>query len=136
MTKKLITVTLELDGDENGDLPDASEVATALALMLDRSNRAEPAFFLLSEPTVFMEPVAVVVNASGGVVQGATAEIPMQLIAVDYGCDAEDCNRLVPQASSAPEKASIGSEMAEVDAGLIERIRASLNDDDFTISDS
>ena len=60
-------------------------------------------------------PVRVMVGVEGGVVQGATANVPMELVVVDYDCDGDPDAVEVPQTGGGTSMASVACHPALVD---------------------
>ena len=60
-------------------------------------------------------PVRVMVGVEGGVVQGATANVPMELVVVDYDCDGDPDAIQVPQTGGGTSLASVAWHPALVD---------------------
>jgi hypothetical protein len=60
-------------------------------------------------------PVRVMVGVEGGVVQGATANVPMELVVVDYDCDGDPDAVSVPQTGGGTSMASVACHPALVD---------------------
>jgi len=60
-------------------------------------------------------PVRVMVGVEGGVVQGATANVPMELVVVDYDCDGDPDAVQVPQTGGGTCMASVACHPALVD---------------------
>lgn len=60
-------------------------------------------------------PVRVMVGVEGGVVQGATANVPMELVVVDYDCDGGPDAVQVPQTGGGTCMASVACHPALVD---------------------
>ena len=109
---RTVTVTFALSVDPGADAPDATDIAVYLDGLLAASDAREPGPYSLSEPTVFTEPVAVVLNLTGGCLESAEAEIPLCVVGVDYGASRDDCNCFIPQ--------GVDEADAEVEAHRIE----------------
>ena len=60
-------------------------------------------------------PVRVMVGVEGGVVQGATANVPTELVVVDYDCDGDPDAVSVPQTGGGTSMASVACHPALVD---------------------
>ena len=65
------------------------------------------------------EPSRVFVGVEGGVVQGATANVPMELMVVDYDCDGDPDAIQVPQTGGGTSLASVASHEALVDPDTV-----------------
>ena len=65
------------------------------------------------------EPSRVFVGVEGGVVQGATANVPMELMVVDYDCDGDPDAVTVPQTGGGTSLASVASHEALVDPDTV-----------------
>lgn len=98
---RIVTVSFALSVLPSTGVPSGIDLATYLARLLSEADRREPGPFSLSDPTVFMEPVAVVVDLTGGNFQGAGAEIPLCVVGLDYNADKEDCNYVIPDGDNA-----------------------------------
>ena len=61
----------------------------------------------------------VFVGVEGGVVQGATANVPMELMVVDYDCDGDPDAVTVPQTGGGTTLASVASHEALVDPDTV-----------------
>ena len=61
------------------------------------------------------EPTRVFVGVEGGIVQGATAKVPMELMVVDYDCDGDPDAVQVPQTGGGTCMASVACHPALVD---------------------
>ena len=96
-SSRIVTVTFRATTPSGTETPSAPQIAGYLAALLSASDQREPGFFCLSDPTVFMEPVAVVVNMTDGNLGSAAAEIPLRVVGVDYGAEEEICNSTIPQ---------------------------------------
>jgi hypothetical protein len=72
------------------------DIATALATLLDGFNDDE---WTLTNPEVFMQPPRCVMGLEGGLPTGASAEIPLDLLVLDYDTDGADQSEVyhVPQ---------------------------------------
>ena len=101
VSPRIVTVNLALSVPPDAEVPSGVELATYLAGLLSEADRREPGFFSLFDPVVFMEPVAVVVDLTGGSLQSAGAEIPLCVVGVDYGAGTEDCNCVIPDGDKA-----------------------------------
>ena len=86
------TVTFTLSVAPDGEAPSGTDLATYLAALLSSSDEREPGGFTLSDPTVFTEPVAVVIDMTDGNLQSAVGEIPMCVIGLDYDASKDDAN--------------------------------------------
>ncbi len=62
-----------------------------------------------------LAPVRVMVGVEGGVVQGATANVPMELVVVDYDSDGDPDAVQVPQTGGGTSMASVACHPALVD---------------------
>lgn len=93
---RTVTVSFALSVPPGAEVPSGVDLATFLAMLLSEADSREPGFFSLSDPTVFMEPVAVVVDLTGGNLQSAGAEIPLCVVGLDYDAGMEDCNCVIP----------------------------------------
>ena len=93
-TPRTVTVSFTLSVPPGAEVPSGADLATYLAHFLSEADRRKPGYSL-SDPTVFMEPVAVVVDVTGGNLQSASAEIPLCVVGVDYDADEEDCNCVI-----------------------------------------
>jgi hypothetical protein len=60
-------------------------------------------------------PVRVMVGVEGGVVQGATANVPLELVVVDYDCDGDPDAVPVPQSGGGTCMASLACHQVLVD---------------------
>ena len=65
------------------------------------------------------EPSRVFVGVEGGIVQGATANVPMELIVVDYDCDGDPDAVTVPPTGGGTSMASVASHEALVDPDTV-----------------
>lgn len=65
------------------------------------------------------ESLRVFVGLEGGVVQGATANVPMELMVVDYDCDGDPDAVTVPQTGGGTSLASVASHEALVDPDTV-----------------
>ena len=65
------------------------------------------------------EPLRIFVGVEGGVVQGATANVPMELTVVDYDCDGDADAVQVPQTGGGSCMASVACHTALVDPDTI-----------------
>ena len=97
---RTVTVSFTLSVPPGDEAPSGVDLATYLALLLSEADCRIPGYSL-SDPTVFMEPVAVVVDMTGGNLQSAGAEIPLCVVGVDYDADEEDCNCVIPDGDRA-----------------------------------
>ena len=64
-------------------------------------------------------PVRVVVGMEGGVVQGATASVSMELMVVDYDCDGDPDAVEIPQTGGGTSLASVACHEALVDPDAV-----------------
>ena len=101
VSSRTVTVNFALSVPPDAEVPSGVELATYLAGLLSEADKREPGFFSLSDPVVFMEPVAVVVDLTGGNLQSAGAEIPLCVVGVDYDAGEEDCNCVIPDGDRA-----------------------------------
>ncbi|MCP5190699.1 MAG: hypothetical protein H6988_09955, partial [Pseudomonadales bacterium] len=65
------------------------------------------------------ETLRVFVGVEGGVVQGATANVPMELMVVDYDCDGDPDAIPVPQTGGGTSLASVACHEALVDPDTV-----------------
>jgi hypothetical protein len=65
------------------------------------------------------EPTRVFVGVEGGVVQGATANVPLELMVVDYDCDGDPDAVTVPQTGGGTSLASVASHESLVDPDTV-----------------
>ncbi|HRH79611.1 MAG TPA: hypothetical protein PLW81_01030 [Thiobacillaceae bacterium] len=65
------------------------------------------------------ETLRVFVGVEGGVVQGATANVPMELMVVDYDCDGDPDAVQVPQTGGGTSLASVACHEALVDPDTV-----------------
>ncbi len=65
------------------------------------------------------EPLRIFVGVEGGVVQGATANVPMELIVVDYDCDGDPDAIQVPQTGGGSCMAIVACHTALVDPDTV-----------------
>jgi hypothetical protein len=68
------------------------------------------------------EPLRVFVGVEGGVVQGATANVPMELMVVDYDCDGDPDAVPVPQTGGGTSLASVVYHEALVDPDTVQSL--------------
>lgn len=94
-------------GEESGGSVAWEDLDTAHAVALEAldGNRN------LGIPT----PVRVMVGVEGGIVQGATANVPLELVVVDYDCDGAEDAVPVPQSGGGTCMASVACHQALVD---------------------
>ena len=64
-------------------------------------------------------PVRVMVGVEGGVVQGATANVPMEMVVVDYDCDSDPDAVTVPQTGGGTSLASVAYHETLVDPDTV-----------------
>ena len=86
---RLITVSFKATTVPGAWPPSPSEIAGYLTGLLATSDREEPRFFRLFDPTVFTELVTVVIDMTGGALQDAGADVPVRVVGVDYEGDAD-----------------------------------------------
>ena len=65
------------------------------------------------------EPLRIFVGVEGGIVQGATANVPMELIVVDYDCDGDPDAIPVPQTGGGTSLASVAYHETLVDPDTV-----------------
>jgi hypothetical protein len=72
------------------------------------------------------KPIRVLVNISGGLLQGASADVPIDLISVDYDTDGSDEERLVdvPQSGGGTAEGIIGGIAVAVEPDWIDAVQA------------
>jgi hypothetical protein len=83
MAKRTITVTFDLEVPEGVEEPDGSDIALFLQAEMNAYKGADRDIYHLNNPTVYMEPLGVIVDFSGGIFHGAFTEVPTTVVAID-----------------------------------------------------
>jgi hypothetical protein len=128
MTKKRITVMFDLEANE-GSAPTGEDVARYLRTIIGRLRDPKLDSLSLSNPTVYMEPPRVVVGMEGGINQGASAEIPVEIVTVDYDDEIDDLIA-VPQPDGTVSEARVYGLAVDVDPTWVDAAYAAYTDPD------
>jgi hypothetical protein len=136
MRRKIVT-TFELDvPDDLLPEPSGEDIATYLSMLLQKS--MDWGRWMLSAPTVYLEPPAIVIGVEGGVVQGGSFEVPASLVVLDYDTDSvsdDDGRRWVPQSGKEQmEEAYVGWHTLDDDPVWIKAVIDSLDDPECEVS--
>ena len=127
MSKKTIVATFTLEVPDGLPIPDGAEVATYCAVLQRLQTSMHPENSLawrLSDPAVFMTPPMLVANISGGVLQGVSSEIPVEIIALDYEADDDRC--AIPPGDGRVAQASCSAELAILQPDWVREVAAAM----------
>lgn len=114
--KRTLVVAFQLEVRSGQPSPSVEEITTYLNHKLANRNSS----WCLTSATVFKRAPIVVANISGGVLQGASSELPTEILTLDYGSNEKPLP--VPQNDGSMKGAAVSNVMCDLDPEWIEAV--------------